>query len=235
MYSKPEFKKLLASNIKYKSEYGVAISLDIRGFSSFSEKETLNNIALFIYKTFMKIITDYFSYKSSFCKPVGDGLIAIIPYNENSVKDVTRDAIIACWRLLNEFPFFFEKDPMITFNVPNKIGIGLTRGEVLRVISNNQTIDYFGRVINLACRLADYACPLGILFHESFSKDLLPNNIKSEFKKIGLYIKGIAIEKPTNVYYTKNYTIIPSSALLQPWKQFIKPNQLKELHIKVDA
>ncbi|MDY6933679.1 MAG: adenylate/guanylate cyclase domain-containing protein [Spirochaetota bacterium] len=234
MYSKFEFKRLLSGNIKYKSEHSVIISFDIRGFSSFSEKETLNNIAMFIYKTFMKIISDYFFFKGTFFKPMGDGLIAIIPYNESNVKDVIKDAIVMCWRLLIEFPSFFEKDPMITFSVPSKIGIGLTRGEVLRVISNNETIDCFGRVINLACRLADYALPLGIIFHESFGKDLLPKNIKSEFKKVSLYIDGIAELKPTNVYYTKNYTNIPSFALKQPWKHLIEPLQIQELGYKID-
>jgi len=89
------------------------------------------------------------------------------------LETVAQSTIDTCYLIINEFECFCEHDPMINFDVPDKIGIGLSRGTACRLISDDKILDYSGDTLNLATKLMDFARPEGIVFDAKFGFDLL--------------------------------------------------------------
>ncbi|MFQ5868227.1 MAG: adenylate/guanylate cyclase domain-containing protein [bacterium] len=201
------FRKLLEDATGV-SEFIIAVNLDIRGFSLFSKKVESPDTAMFIKKVYMRLIDNYFP-NASFFKPTGDGLLIILPYTEKDLQDVAENTINSCLKVLKEFGTFCVNDPMINFEVPRKVGIGLSRGTACRLVSESKILDYSGRVLNLASRLMDFARPSGIVFDAEFGIELLSDKQIELFEKDSIYIKGIAERDPVDIYYTKDLTRIP--------------------------
>lgn len=190
----------------------IAVVLDIRGFTPFCvDVGESMNIATFIRRVYIEIIDKYFA-NASFHKPTGDGLLTVIPYTPETLKEVLCNTIKDCLDINQNFKRLFEKDLMINFDTPERIGIGVTRGVVCCISSKGTILDYSGKVINLASRLNDFARPSGIVFDRGFGLHLLPKEIQKLFLSDSIYIKGVAEQKPIVVHYTKEYTIIPTSA-----------------------
>ena len=190
------------------SEFVIAVNLDIRGFSAFSKKVESPDVALFIKKVYAKLIDNYFP-DASFFKPTGDGLLITIPYTEENLENIARNIIGSCFRVMRDFGSFCTNDPMINFDVPTVIGIGLSRGTACRIVSKDKILDYSGRVLNLASRLMDLARPSGIVFDADFGIGILSDEQIKEFAKDNIYLKGIAEREPIDIYYTKELTHIP--------------------------
>jgi class 3 adenylate cyclase len=204
-----ELRKLL-DNAKGTTEHVVAIVLDIRGFTPFCKEEESINVANFLKRVYVRIIDDYFP-KASFYKPTGDGLLIIITYTTDSLKDAVTNTMTSCLKLLEDFKKLREGDGMIYFPTPEKVGIGISRGAACCIYSGETTIDYSGRVINLASRLNDFARPSGIAFDSSLGLSLLPKEMQAMFLCENVSVRGIAEDKLMPVYFTKQYTIIPAS------------------------
>src|SRR5574341_1309548 len=108
-----EFRQLLKKATGH-SEFVIAINLDIRGFSSFSKAVDSPEAALFLKKIYTKLIEDYFP-DASFFKPAGDGLLIIIPYDEENLAKIIAKTIGTCGLLLAEFGSLCANEPMINF------------------------------------------------------------------------------------------------------------------------
>ena len=121
-----EFRKLL-TEATGSSEFVIAINADIREFTSFSKTVESTEVAMFIKRVYMKLIDEYFN-NASFYKPTGDGLLVIIPYTEANLADIVKGTIDSCLALLVNFSSICIGDPMINFDVPKRIGIGISRG-----------------------------------------------------------------------------------------------------------
>ena len=202
-----EFLKLLKKATGV-SEHVIAINLDIRGFTPFCQSVQPLDVATYVRKVYLRIINDYFK-TASYYKPTGDGLIIIIPYTDETLKEAANSTMDSCLALLENFGSLLVGDHMINFPTPQKIGIGLTRGSACCITSDNKTLDYSGRILNLASRLMDLARPSGIVFDSNFGFDLLGEEMKKMFLEDTVYVRGIAEEKSITVYYTKKYTLIP--------------------------
>lgn len=205
-----ELRKLLTHAIGV-SEFVLAINLDIRDFSSFSKRVESPDVAIFIKKVYMKLIDDYFP-DASFFKPTGDGLLIIISYNENNLAEIAKKTIDTCLNVLRDFGSFCMNDPMINFSVPQRIGIGLSRGTACRLVSENRVLDYSGRILNLASRLMDFARPSGIVFDDDFGIELLSDEQLKLFAKDSVYIRGISEREPIDIWYTKDFVSIPPTS-----------------------
>jgi len=204
-----ELRRLL-ENAKGTNEHIIAIVLDIRGFTPFCKEEESLNVANFIKRVYIRIIDDYFP-KASFYKPTGDGLLIIITYTPESLKDIMTNTVKTCLSLVQDFGELCKGDSMIYFDTPERIGIGLSRGTACCISSGGTIIDYSGRVINLASRLNDFARPFGIVFDQGFGLPLLPKEMQELFLGENVYVRGIAEDKPMTIYFTKKHTIIPAS------------------------
>jgi len=200
------FRKML-KDARGVSEFIIAVNIDIRGFSSFSKKVESPETAMFIKRVYIKLIDNYFS-DASFFKSTGDGLIITIPYTEENLQIITRRTVDFCFKVLREFGTICENDPMINFEVPRKVGIGMSRGTACSLVSKDTVLDYSGRVLNLASKLMDLARPSGIVFDADFGIELLLDEQIELFAEDKIYIKGIAEREPIGIFYTKKLTSI---------------------------
>jgi hypothetical protein len=98
----------------------------------------------------------------------------------------------------------------MNFDVPTKIGIGFARGAACRLASGDMTLDYSGKVLNLASRLMDMARPAGIVFDESFDRGALEAPIRKKFSDEKVYVRGVAEKTPVRVCYLDKITSIPA-------------------------
>jgi class 3 adenylate cyclase len=207
-HSTPKIFKDLLEKATGESQHVVAVNIDIRGFSAFCERVESANVVVFIREIYRKLIDGYFP-NAPFVKPTGDGLLIVIPYEKETLKEITTNALEACMRAHDEFPSFCAGEEMINFKVPQKIGIGLSRGAVSRIVANGSTLDYSGRVLNLASRLMNLARPSGVVFDTGFLQ-VLPPQIKATFSTAKVWLWGIAERDPIEIYYSEAYgTKIP--------------------------
>lgn len=204
-----ELKTLLQSAIGT-SQHIIATIVDIRGFTSFSQTVDSVEAANFLKRVYLRIIEEYFQFACYF-KPTGDGLLIVTEYDANSLKEMANEVIEASLRLLEDFPELCKSDPMVYFKTPNQIGIGISRGAACCISSENETLDYAGKAINLASRLTNIARPSGIVFDADFNKNLLSENNLKPFSEESIFnIRGIAENSSIKICFTKQYTIIPS-------------------------
>ncbi len=202
-----EFRELLHS-AEGKSRRVVVIFLDVRGFSSFAGIAESTDTAEFLKSIYLKILDNFFP-DAVFFKPTGDGLLILLDYSRATLTDTVRLAAQKSIQLVEAFPEMCEDDPMINFDVPTKLGIGLARGSATMLTADQRVLDYSGRPLNLAARLMDLARPSGVVFDDSYDYALLPDKLQLRFVKEYAYVKGIAEEDPLDVYALKGYTEIP--------------------------
>jgi len=206
------------------SESVIVVVVDIRGFSEFSSRCESPDTAMFIKRVYMKLIDSYFPF-ARFYKPTGDGLVLTIPFDEKNIREVSQRVISSCIACHSEFGAICSGDPMINFEVPNKIGIGIARGTACRLVSGRRTIDYSGRLLNLTSRLNDLARPSGIVIDGAFDISLLSDEQQAIFQEDkNIYVKGIAEDEPIEIYFTPEFTKIPKYN-----KQPISPRRWREL------
>lgn len=172
------------------SEFVVAQNLDIRGFSDWSLEVDSAQTALFLTKLYAKLIDTYFS-SASYIKPTGDGLLVVEAFEEPELMEVLSRTVASARQIVDDFGSLCDGDRMINFSVPTNVGIGIARGTAARLASK-KTLDYSGRVLNLASRLMDLARPKGIVVDEGFGLDFLPSELKGDFAKHDVYLKGVS-------------------------------------------
>ena len=203
-----EFRKLLAK-AKGVSEFPIALNVDIRGFSKWSGDSAESG--LFIKKVYIRLIDEYFQH-SSFFKATGDGLMVLFPVDEEDPQAAVRESVRIALDIVKKFPSITSGDSMINFPTPRAVGVGLARGPASRLVSGKKTLDYSGATLNLAARLMDLARPEGVVVDGRFGVDLLTPAVKKRFAEDRVYLRGIAPNTGTDIYFTKDLTTIPESA-----------------------
>ena len=161
------------------SEFVIAVIIDIRGFSSFAmEVESVQTTA-FLKRIYIEMIDRYFG-NASFIKPTGDGLLLAFPHDETNLKEVASYVVRSSMACLADFAKLCDGDDMINFNIPDKVGIGISRGTATNVVSHGSTIDYSGRPFNIASRLMDLTRSSGVILDSMFGENLIPSDINGK-------------------------------------------------------
>jgi class 3 adenylate cyclase len=173
------------------SEFVLALNIDIRGFTDWSLQVDSAQTVLYIKKIYARLIDDFFK-EASFVKPTGDGLLVVKAFKESEVKETAVKAVKDSIQIVETFHALCEGDEMINFPVPKDVGIGIARGTASKLASRDRTLDYSGRVLNLASRLMDLARPRGVVLDESFGLNLLPKEISDQFHEDTAILKGIS-------------------------------------------
>ncbi len=209
------------------SQRVVVVFLDVRGFTSFARIAESTDTAEFLKSAYIKILDEYFP-EAVFFKPTGDGLLILLEYDRESLTEVVRNAVARSVELVESFPGFCSGDAMINFDVPSKIGIGLTRGSATALVAKRKVLDYSGRPLNLASRLMDLARPSGIVFDSSFGFSLLDEGAQKLFSKDTAYVKGVAESVPMPVFCLSGYTEIPeyNKKPLDGFVRFPEPTEI---------
>jgi class 3 adenylate cyclase len=190
---------------KGRSEFAIAVFIDIRGFSAFSTSHDSIETAIFV-KRFFQIVIDKYFNEANYFKPTGDGLLVIYNYTEEDLRDISSKVIRSCLKLIEEYSSLFIDDEMVNFPVPEKIGIGISRGTVCCLHAKNEIIDYSGKVLNLAARLMDIARPSGIVIDGQYKVKAIPEDVHEFFEEENVYIRGIYEENPIPILYLKGKT-----------------------------
>jgi hypothetical protein len=210
------FRKLLP-DAKGSSEHIIAIIFDIRALTPFCQVVDSFDISNFLKIAYIKTIDQFFK-DASFYKPTGDGLLIVMSCEGKPLKEIVTNTVKASLDLHKRFGTLFEDAELVNFPIPQKVGIGMARGTACRIESHGQTLDYSGRVINLASRLNNIARPSGVVFDSTFGVELLPPEVQRLFMTDYVYLRGIAEDKPILVHFTGRHTII-SSSLKHPVKE----------------
>ncbi len=189
------------------SRFVVVVFLDIRGFSTFAKLAESSESAVFLKSAYTSIMEHYFE-DASFFKPTGDGLLVILDYDEENLREVVQEALDRSVRLVEAFPTICAEDPMVNFDVPGKLGIGLSRGAATRLHSGDEVLDYSGRPLNLAARLMDMARPSGVIFSDALGLNLLDQNLVKRFEAAEVYVRGVAEDEPMSIHYLAERTVI---------------------------
>jgi len=204
-----EFRRLLDLS-EGDSQRLVALNVDIRGFSAFSEEVESVLAALYIKKVYQRLLADYFT-DADFFKPTGDGLLVVYGFTDDTLRATTIELVKKALKIVRSFPTLTRNDPAINFPVPRRVGIGLARGAGSRLIAGETILDYSGRTLNLASRLMDFARPEGVVLDAHYGIDLLPPAIRKQFDRTEVVIRGISEKELVPIYYTPALTSIPDS------------------------
>lgn len=205
-----EFQELLR-DATGESQLIIAVNVDVRSYSAFSLRVESVEAALFVKKMYEQVLDEYFDF-APFVKSTGDGLLIVIPFEERTLAEQTNAVVDASLRLVDDFPTLLAGDPLVNFQVPDRLGIGLARGAACRLCTPERTLDYSGKVLNLATRLMDLARPAGVVFDRSFGIELLPAESAARFSPEEAYVRGVAEEKPIPIYFTHELTQIPAGS-----------------------
>lgn len=173
------------------SEFVIALNLDIREFSNWSLSVDSAQTALFVKKIYGRLIDRFFA-DAAFVKPTGDGLFVIIDFDEDSLGTVVQKTVKDSMAIVKEFGSLCADDPIVNFDVPQNVGIGIARGAASRLAADDTTLDYSGRTLNLASRLMDIARPKGVVFDGQLGASLLDKPTRSKFKEQDVYLKGVS-------------------------------------------
>lgn len=186
----------------------VATFLDIRSFSTFSEKGESFDTATYLSSVYSTILATYFP-NASYFKPTGDGLLIIhdLPDDRDHVPYAVSEILSQCAALVEAFSRITADDYMINFPVPQRLGAGVARGTATRLMSGDYVLDYTGRCLNLAARLMDKARPYGVVFADDRAAMLMEPEVAELFSKDRVCIRGIAEEEPIPVYITAGVEI----------------------------
>lgn len=196
----------------------IALNVDIRGFSQFSEEVVDVLAALYMKKVYQRLIDDYFD-DADFFKPTGDGLLVVYGFKDETLKGTLTSLVRKSLRLVDKFATLTKHDDAINFDVPTKIGIGLARGAGSRLMTGKKILDYSGRTLNLASRLMDFARPEGVVLDAYFGVQMLPPTLRNQFERTEVAVRGISEKQLVPIYYTSALTTIPDS-LKRP---FVEP------------
>jgi|ERR1035437_6545825 class 3 adenylate cyclase len=200
-------------NAEARSESVIAVFCDIRGFSNFSRDVESSDTSNFLKHFYLKLLRKYFQ-KAAFAKPAGDGMLMIFSHNEKTLNEASRLVLSKCFQVLKDFPKMFKSTPIINYTTPDAIGFGIARGSASYLIANDEILDYSGKLLNLTARLNEYARPSGIVIDGNYQYEAIPKRYRKIFEKKSVYVRGIAEEKPIEIFYSKGIFI--SDAALHP-------------------
>lgn len=200
------------------SHHVIAVSLDVRGFSRFSMSTDSVDVALFISKLYLEAVRRFRDFDSEvFFKTTGDGLMICVPYSEDILAERFSSTISAALEFHSDFGELFAKSQVVNFSVPERIGIGISRGAACALLhsegdeSDGVTkgrkpviLDYSGHKLNLAARLQDSARPSGVVFEARKNLELLPQELQERFETVSLYVRSLAERAPLDVCIQKD-------------------------------
>ena len=189
----------------------IATFLDIRGFSSFSAKGESFDSALYLRSVYSTILDKYFA-DVNFFKPTGDGLLLVheLPPDAAKVRSLVNSVLGRCLALVDDFGQLTDTDIMVNFPAPQRLGVGIARGSVTRLVSDRMVLDYTGRCLNLAARLMDKARPFGVVFSDKHALALMEPEVAASFKEDRICIRGISEQEPLGIYITRGVEITAS-------------------------
>lgn len=169
---------------------------DIRGFTSYSEKQPPEEVFKTLNLYLPAMIQPVLEEAGMVDKLIGDavmGIFGILPIRESPPKHAIK-AALQMIEAVNNVSKMRQTENEITL----KIGIGIASGPVALGIlgsKDRRTFTAIGHHVNLAARMESQAGPGEILVDENTFAKL--GNMQASFSRIALSFKGIAEPLPT--------------------------------------
>lgn len=208
----------------------IVVFADIRDFSRFSHFNDPTDVAIYVSRIYLRLMEMFPS--ADFYKSTGDGLLITIPHDGENLRDRARDVVQACLNCVDTFAHLCDDDHMVNFEVPNRIGFGITRGSACRIVAGEEILDYSGHRLNLAARLLDLARPEGVVIDKSFRLELLDDATVKLFSAENVYVRSLAEETPIPVWIQTECVVIPDEVKrplrLEEWETKEVTAQLKD-------
>lgn len=198
------------------SELVIVANVDVRDFTGFAGRGMEPVQATLFIKTVYRRLFDEFFVDATFVKSTGDGLLVVYRHDEQQLAETEAAVVDAAVRAVREFPDFCSGEALVNFEVPSRLGVGISRGAASRLATKRKVLDYFGMPLNLATRLMDFARPEGIVIDDIAA---LPAHQQAYFNQASVFVRGMDESEPRTVHYTPEWTSIPAYArtpLVQP-------------------
>ncbi len=176
--------------------------LDIRGFTSMSEKMTPEELAEFLSEFRGMVIDSIFEFSGTVDKFIGDAVMATFgtPFPSEKTGEDNRNAINASLSILRKIKLMnsYRKTKELE---EIKVGIGIHYGDVFAGnIGKSSRIEYtvIGDSVNIASRLESLCKEFSaqLIISDSVYKDVKPLQHKTEQKTIQVRGKSV----PMNIY-----------------------------------
>ncbi|MEQ1666745.1 MAG: adenylate/guanylate cyclase domain-containing protein, partial [Bdellovibrionales bacterium] len=187
-----------------KTREAVVFFSDIRGFSSFTEKNSPQVVVAMLNEYFTLMVDIVEKHHGIVDKFIGDSIMAVWGAPKRKVDDVS-NAIMSCLNMRKSLADLNIKRAKKNL-FPLKIGMGLHYGYVVSgIIGSEQRMEYtvIGNAVNVASRIESIT--------KEYDTDLLVSQEIVD-KAIGKFIFEMAgtaevrgIEKPVNLYKVMGY------------------------------
>lgn len=214
------------------SGFVVAMNLDIRGFSAFATTVDPSFAMIYLRKLYLRLIETYLPPKAFF-KLTGDGMLVVVPFEEADLTSATSEVVSSALRIVDDFSTMCKDDPMLPFEQPSEMGIGIAWGTASSLVSKRSTLDYSGHPLNLASRLMELARPSGVVLGSAVPIELFAEATAKQFVQDTAYIKGLAEVGDPHVFHRTDRVVVPPSAKLpigiENWHDQVETSSLKEL------
>jgi len=156
------------------------------------------------------VLIDRWFKRRWFFKPTGDGLMLVRPFKEKELGALATETLASCLEIVDEFGALCAGQPLLNFDLPSEVGVGLAQGAASRLVSKGKVLDYSGAILNRASRLMDLARPRGIVFDAGLAPGLLDADLQKKFDAAEVYLRGVSPKDPLPVFFLKGTTEIPA-------------------------
>ena len=181
---------------------------DIRNFTSFSERNTPEEVVALLNEYFELMVDIIFKHQGTLDKFIGDEIMAIWGAPINGSDDTER--AVRCALEMQQALEHFNAQRESSDEETLRIGIGLNTGEaVAGYMGSTKSMNYtvMGDVVNTASRICSHAAPGDILvgidtFREVFAlvraEKLPPTLLKGKLEQVAIYRIDQLIEAPVH-------------------------------------
>lgn len=142
----------------------VALFSDIRGFSSWSETQPLDNVADLMKAQFERVIQICNDHHHSFHKFLGDGFVLLWePDGELGLDHCLAHALDAAFHLHKKY---WHLSKNLVYAAPSGYGVGISIGDAMRIqpetfLKEMNEVDFVGYPLNCAARMQTLAAAYG--------------------------------------------------------------------------
>ncbi|MBC2594513.1 adenylate/guanylate cyclase domain-containing protein [Ruficoccus amylovorans] len=185
LYDKYDLEEQLHPTVKFGKPCEVLASIiDLRGFSQFCEKPTIESpyTCGLMHSFYQAVRHGYIKYPPDLLKFLGDGVLALWETTAEDREVAIETCLSGSLDIHNRWQVV-RRSPQFTHGAPEEVAVGISFGLASRL---PEVGDYIGRPVNIASRLSS-VCPGGQLYVDKsvpgigpeYSKDDATAHIKS--------------------------------------------------------
>lgn len=153
----------------------VALFADLRGFSNWSETQSLDQVAELVKAQVERVMDICGQHHHPFHKFLGDGFVLLWePEGDDDLPRCLASALDATFELHNDY---LQRSGQLNFQTPAGYGVGISVGDAIRIdlgplVGNSSAVDFVGYPLNCAARMQTLASGFGTIVCSSAAQML---------------------------------------------------------------